>query len=511
VTDRWRVLTALGAAVVLGCFSAWMILGIGGPHATLVVSDGVAILVSALAGAACAVAGRRAQGRLRRGWFLLGAGMVSWSIGETIWGYYEVFGGREVPFPSLADVGYLGMVPLALVGTAALVKPQRHTIRAVLDGLIISGSLLFVSWATVLGSMSEAKMQDWLEWTVSLAYPLGDIVIASVVFILLSQVELGRRTPLVLIGSGLLALAVADSGFAYLVQRGEYNSGDVIDVAWIAGFLLVVLAALWSTEREPETQAPPSDTRFQLLLPYVPLAIALVTSLVQRFVTGEISTFLYFNGMAIVLLVVVRQIVTLRDHQLLSQRLATTVDDLREREEQLHELAFHDSLTGLANRALFQDRVEQAIIREPRHLAVLYIDLDHFKPVNDRLGHAAGDTLLMTVGQRLLGCVRRQDTVARLGGDEFAVLMEEIDGEADAELLAGRIIRLLSTPLTIDGEEVAISASVGVAVHDNGSCQVGELLRAADIAMYGAKVQGKGRYVVFQPTMRTRIAGAAAL
>jgi len=101
--------------------------------------------------------------------------------------------------------------------------------------------------------------------------------------------------------------------------------------------------------------------------------------------------------------------------------------------------------------------------------------------------------------------------VARLGGDEFAVLMEDIGGEADAELLAGRIIRLLGMPLTIDGEEVAISASVGVAVHDSGSCQVGELLRAADIAMYGAKLQGKGRYIVFEPTMQTRIAGAAAL
>ena len=100
---------------------------------------------------------------------------------------------------------------------------------------------------------------------------------------------------------------------------------------------------------------------------------------------------------------------------------------------------------------------------------MLYIDLDHFKPVNDRLGHAAGDTLLVTVSQRLLGCVRREDTVARLGGDEFAVLLEDLASESDAEALAGRITELLGTPLTIGGEEVKISASVGVAVHDSGS------------------------------------------
>ena len=117
----------------------------------------MAILVSALAGAACVITGVRAHGRLRRGWLLLGAGMVSWSIGESIWAYYEVFAGREVPFPSFADIGYLGMVPLALAGVAALITTQRHTLRAVLDGLIISGSILFLSWATVLGPMAGSR------------------------------------------------------------------------------------------------------------------------------------------------------------------------------------------------------------------------------------------------------------------------------------------------------------------------------------------------------------------
>jgi len=509
----WRCCTAAGAAAVMLTFALWMWFTPGSHQATLIFSDGVGIAVSALAAAACASAGLRSEGRLRRGWLLLGAGMLSWSIGETMWAYYEVVVGREVPFPSVADIGYLGMVPLTLVGVATLVTVERHALRAVLDGLIISGSLLYVGWATVLAPASAHSGQRWLEWIVSLAYPIGDIATASVVFILLSHVGRERRTPLVLVALGLLSLAVADSGFAYLVQSGAYSTGNLIDTAWIAGFLLVAVAALWATDRKPESPPSPRAIRMQLALPYVPLTIALMTSVIVHIVEGSVGSFLYINGIAVVLLVVIRQLITLRDNQVLTRRLEATVDELRGREEQLHELAFHDPLTGLANRALFHDRVEHAISREPRAkilLAVLYIDLDHFKLVNDNLGHAAGDALLVAVGERLLHCVRRGDTVARLGGDEFAVLLEDVGSRSDAITLAARITDLLATPLPLEGRQVPVSASIGVAIRETGSGHVGELLRDADIAMYGAKLQGKGRYVVFEPRMRTGIAGAPA-
>jgi len=515
VKDRsWRCVTALAAAAVLLAFLAWMLLLPQGEPPTVVLSDSVTVTASAFAGMACARTGLRSQGRLRRGWLLLGAGMLSWSLGELIWAYYEIVLGHAVPFPSLADIGYLGMVPLALLGTASLATVARGALRAVLDGLIISGSLLYVSWATVLGPTSGATGQSWLAGLVSLAHPIGDVVTASVVFVLLSQADPQRRTPLVLVGAGLLSLAVADSGFAYLVQSGEHSSGNLIDTAWVGGFLLVGLAALWATDRRVEPPRSRRMMRGQLVLPYVPLAVALVTAIVLYIVDGTVGLFLYVNGAVLVLLVVVRQLVMLRDNLVLNRRLAATVDDLRGREQQLRELAFHDQLTGLANRALFYDRVEHAITRQPRDralLAVLYIDLDGFKPLNDSLGHAAGDAMLVAVGQRLQACVRRGDTVARLGGDEFAVLLEDVANKSDAAIMAARITDLLSAPLTIDGRQARVSASVGVALHEAGTGHVGELLRDADIAMYGAKLQGKGRYVVFEPRMRTGIAGAPVL
>jgi diguanylate cyclase (GGDEF)-like protein len=198
----------------------------------------------------------------------------------------------------------------------------------------------------------------------------------------------------------------------------------------------------------------------------------------------------------------------------LTRRLSQTVHELREREEELHKLAFHDPLTGLANRALFLDRVEHAINKQQRDsllLGVLYIDLDGFKPINDNLGHAAGDELLVSIAQRLVSSVRLGDTVARLGGDEFAVLLEDVDTELAATALAARIVDVLGTPAQIHGHEVKVTASVGVTLHESGAEQVGELLRHADIAMYAAKLQGKGRYAVFEPQMRAGLARARAV
>jgi hypothetical protein len=258
--ERWW--TAAGAAALVVGFFLWMWFQPGGAKVTLIVSDAVAITISSLAGVACLHAAHRSEGRPRRGWILLGAGMFSWSLGEAIWSSYEVVLGREVPFPSLADIGYLGMVPLALVGVATLVTVERklanerNAVRAILDGLIISGSLLYLSWATVLGPAYRISGQTRTDWIVSLAYPVSDVVIASIVFVLLSQADRRQRTPLTLIGVGLLALAVADSGFAYLVQSGDYNSGDLIDTAWIAGFALIVLAGLWAPGTPAVREAP---------------------------------------------------------------------------------------------------------------------------------------------------------------------------------------------------------------------------------------------------------------
>ncbi|HET7520280.1 MAG TPA: diguanylate cyclase, partial [Candidatus Limnocylindria bacterium] len=175
-------------------------------------------------------------------------------------------------------------------------------------------------------------------------------------------------------------------------------------------------------------------------------------------------------------------------------------------ERQLIHEAFHDPLTGLANRALFTDRVDHALSRRDptRRLAALFMDVDDFKTINDSLGHAAGDLVLVAVAERLRGCLRPEDTVARLGGDEFGVLVEDADGQLAYEL-AHRLLDSLRTPFEISGKQVHIMASIGVAYGGDETRTANELLRNADVAMYTAKGRGKGRVERFETSMHAAV------
>jgi len=183
----------------------------------------------------------------------------------------------------------------------------------------------------------------------------------------------------------------------------------------------------------------------------------------------------------------------------------------REAEDQLRHQAFHDGLTGLANRALFTNRVEHALVlrrqRTRSEVAVLFVDLDDFKNVNDTLGHAAGDALLRAVGLRLLDALLPSYTVARVGGDEFAVLIEDVAGPATALDAAEGVVRSLQAPFDVEEREIFVTASVGVAL----GTEADEVLRAADVAMYRAKTSGKAQYVLYAPKMGEDLLGKLEL
>jgi len=176
----------------------------------------------------------------------------------------------------------------------------------------------------------------------------------------------------------------------------------------------------------------------------------------------------------------------------------------RQLEDELAHQAFHDSLTGLANRALFLDRLEHALTRQGRvpteTLAVLFVDLDDFKTVNDALGHGAGDRLLQEIGGRLRDWSRTSDTCARLGGDEFAVLIEGLRDEDEATTTGNRLLEVLCQPLTVEGNLIVLSASVGIVVSD-GTETAEDLVRNADLAMFRAKRTGKGRFELYEKAM----------
>ncbi len=186
---------------------------------------------------------------------------------------------------------------------------------------------------------------------------------------------------------------------------------------------------------------------------------------------------------------------------------ARDVTERRALEDQLAHQAYHDALTGLANRVLFTDRIVHALERGHRRrnlFAVLFIDLDDFKTVNDSLGHAAGDELLVEVARRIKACIRPEDTCARLGGDEFAVMIEEITSPDAAVIVAKRILGRMAAPLTIMGSGITVQGSVGIAL-GTGEQTVNEITRSADLAMYRAKGEGKGRYALYEPSMHEHV------
>lgn len=202
---------------------------------------------------------------------------------------------------------------------------------------------------------------------------------------------------------------------------------------------------------------------------------------------------------------------TIPDEKGEPQYVLGVIDDVTERklaEARIAQLAHYDPLTNLPNRALFREQLEKelAFVRRGAKLAVLYIDLDHFKSINDTLGHPAGDALLKEVGQRLRGCLRESDLIARLGGDEFAVVQTQLEDAKDAEVFALRLREAVTgAAYDLDGHQTTTDLSIGIALAPSDGVEIDELVKHADLALYGAKSEGRANYRYFEPAMNARM------
>ncbi|MFJ7134180.1 putative bifunctional diguanylate cyclase/phosphodiesterase [Streptomyces fungicidicus] len=662
------VLALVCAAYAVGAAFDW-----GSERLALIMGDFGLSAAAGVAAVSCFVYARSPLTRFRPAWLLFGLSSAMASLGNLVWGWYEVVLGLPVPNPSYADLFFLCFAPPAIVGLLVLAKRPANRagwVCLALDAWLIGGSLLTLAWSLALAQAARAEGPGVAHTALSLAYPLLDIALVSMVLALHFRRSAVNRSA-VNTAIGALALTVmCDALFTSPLLHSSYRSGQLLDAGWFAGSLLLAYAP-WTAPRDgrpereghtrvvrehlPGRRVPPDprhgpapaggEGRYPVsrpltgslaaLTPYLAAAVCTLGILYNVLSGRSVDRVVLLTGGTVVLALVVRQGIMLLDNITLTQELAqkenhfrslvqgssdvimiaapsgilryvspaaagvygrpaeelvgtelaglihpedlgrvvhevrrflaaspveepttriecrfrsgdgggwlnveSTVNrhhgglifnsrDVTERvrlQAQLQHNAEHDPLTDLPNRALFTRRVQQALSGRRasdrgaalRGTAVLFIDLDGFKGVNDTIGHQAGDELLVQAARRLQDAVRKGDTASRLGGDEFAALITG-DGVRDRDArerhileLANRLRATLSQPYLIDGNDVRVNASIGVAFAEPG-LGAGELLRNADLAMYRAKAAGKGRVELYKPQMQQDVVRRAEL
>ncbi|MEV0117480.1 EAL domain-containing protein [Streptomyces sp. NPDC050844] len=637
--------------VVCGGYATGAAIGWGSSRVALIMGDFGLSVAAATAAVSCFRYSRTRRSRFRPAWLLFALSSAMAALGNAVWGWYEVVLEEPVPSPGLADLFFLCFAPPAIIGLLVLAKrpvTKAGWVCLALDSWLIGGSLLTLSWSLALAHTAEFEGQSVAHAALSLAYPLLDIALVSMVLALHFRRSSTNRTA-VNTAIGALALTVmCDAMFTSPLLHASYRSGQMLDAGWFAGSLLLAYAP-WATPRNRhggdghharvECDSAPKATRapatrpiagsLAALTPYLAAAVCTLGILYNVLSGRSVDEVVLLTAGTVVLALVVRQGIMLLDNITLTQELAqkenhfrslvqgssdvimiaapngilryvspaaagvygreadelvgselaslmhpedlgrvvhevrrflaanpleepttriecrfksgdgdwlnveSTVNrhqgglifnsrDVTERvrlQAQLQHNAEHDPLTDLPNRALFTRRVGQALTGRrvtDRGTAVLFIDLDGFKAVNDTIGHQAGDELLIQAARRLHEAVRSGDCAARLGGDEFAALIVG-DGTRDQAAreqhiyeLADRLRITLSQPYAIDGNDVRVAASIGVAFAEPG-IGAGELLRNADLAMYRAKAAGKGRVELYAPQMQADVVRKAEL
>ncbi|MDI3408474.1 putative bifunctional diguanylate cyclase/phosphodiesterase [Streptomyces cavernicola] len=657
LAPRRSQLNQLLFAGVCAAYAAGSAFGWGSVRLSYVMGDFGLSAAAATAAVSCVLYARSRRSRFRPAWLLFGLSSAMAALGNAVWGWYEVVLQRPVPSPSLADLFFLCFAPPAIVGLLVLAK--RPVTRAGwvclgLDSWLIGGSLLTLAWSLALAHTAEFGDLSVSHAALSLAYPLLDIALVSMVLALHFRRSATNRSAVNTAIAAIALTVMCDALFTSPLLRESYRSGQILDAGWFAGSLLLAYAP-WVTSREQAASEPAPETgpearravdaaglrhaagrgprpiagSLAALTPYLAAAVCTLGILYNTLNGRSVDRVVLFTACTVVLALVVRQAIMLLDNITLTQELAqkenhfrslvqgssdvimiaapngilryvspaaagvwgrdadelvgselatlihpadlgrvvheirrflavrpqdepttriecrfrsgngtwlnveSTVNrhhgglifnsrDVTERvrlQAQLQHNAEHDPLTDLPNRALFTKRVAGALGGRrigDRGTAVLFIDLDGFKGVNDTIGHQAGDELLVQAARRLAESVRSGDTAARLGGDEFAALIVG-DGDRDRAAreriiheLADRLRVRLSDPYVIDGRDVRVAASIGVSFAEPG-VTAGELLRNADLAMYRAKAAGKGRVVLYAPQMQAEVVRKAEL
>ena len=499
----WQYWTIIGALLLAG-YAA-----LPGP-----VGRDVVVLVMGILSVAAIIGGtvvHRPADRL--GWYLLAAGALCFTVGVTAHSTYQLILHHPVPLPSVGDAFYLAGYPFVFAGILRLTRSPSQTTRPEdnTDAAIMAMAGLAIWWQFLMGATIHNGSLDTAGKLVTLAYPIMDVVL---IFILFRALVFGPPSQPFqrLLALGLGTMVVSSFTYGLLVRLGHHATGSAKDAFFLFGSVLIGAAALHPSMAEAVVPTPQqraniyvrkNDGRRRIpvvaFAGFVPASLLLVAVCLDAPVNVPVLSGICIAVFAIIYLRLMWLIGTITGQTNEIEAHARALEaSLRQREaleSDLRHLAFHDELTGLANRALLHDRVEQALASSQRTgqtVALCFGDLDGFKTVNDTLGHHVGDSVLVRASRLLTSIVRPGDTVARLGGDEFAVLMVDI-GRPDAAVdFAHRIVAVLRDAPDFEGTQVDLSISVGVAYGEPGKTTE-QLLTEADSAMYEAKETGKNR------------------
>jgi PAS domain S-box-containing protein len=349
----WRpfVAAATLAALISILFTCWTAFRWFGDQATIDMDDVGEAVAAFIAVASCGFAAVRNTGRTRMAWTFFALSALSWGLGEVVWTIYQVGLGVAVPFPSAADAGFLGAVPLAVAGVFAFTSaPTRLTSRgeALLAGAIVALSLLFVAWAAGLGKVYETSSASPTAQLIGLAYPVGDIVTATVLVLALRRARRTEVGRMVLLLGGLFAAASADSAFAYLTANGSYGAlGSVLDAGWVVGYLLIALAPLWPATGSDLTHTEGPIALWQLALPWTAVVAAAVTAMWLASTDKNLDRFETVVAGGIGVLLVGSQVLSHRDSLSMLVKSQGAEAELGRRNMTLNELVTHAPL-GIA-------------------------------------------------------------------------------------------------------------------------------------------------------------------
>ena len=620
---RWTDKLLIGLLTYIGVGSVWMLTGIGGEkitHYVGLLSDAPANFMTVIL--AVTAARRMPRGELRTAWFCLSIALALYLTGTVISAGSWLRGAD--PFPGVADIFFVAFYPTLFAASFFLIRAAAVRVpwaQLVMDATIFVVGFGAFFWFLVIRPASSIAEVNLLKQILSQGYVALNCLLLLVLGILLltgAGNARGRRIPLLLL-TGFATMFLGDILWSLGKVGGYYLPGGLQDVMYLSCYVPLAAAAReqMRVAATPGRASHVSDALGQSL-PYAAMLTAfLVLAYFTRGDIGGATTVMTMIVFSLMLLLMVRQGVVLREDALTRERhaarmvenryaslianasdvimivavdgalrfaspaaektlglkpeqvagknlldlwagedgdrlkdflaevvatprgtvgpvelriehapdryvleivgsnltddpavqgLALNFRDISERkvlEEQLRQLAFHDPLTLLANRNLFRDRVQHALTLAQRgqsSVAVMFLDLDNFKNINDSLGHDAGDRLLQAVAQRIVKTTRLSDTVARLGGDEFAVLLEGGPTVVEVERVASALIETLGLPFALGSTEVRVAASIGVAF-STPRTDAEALLSNADIAMYHAKAAGKNRYVTFELQM----------